>query len=558
MSCEVFIEPARDGNDTCYCIFPGGQKKYLYSKYEPQKKVEVDVSRINSEVLLILGLGLGYEVEKICQSLGDKLRKVYIVEYNPVFVDYWINKGSGLELIKSGKVEVFTGNEIFEKIRDIEKIGDIEKARVWFNKNLFSLAEEYYFKAENLVRTNDRISHDDLSRNRAVIFDHPTFARDVNNVLISLGYETKLLTYTPHMNFLNDLIDFTPDFIFSVNFKKEIGNLAKKLQLKYISWTVDTPSYDLYSTDISDDLFYLFVYDGELVDKLTSLGVENVYYLSAASGTPRFRDIDTNSEENERYSCDLAFVGSTALENEYRSFYLNKVDGETLALLEKIILAQAVEPQVYIIPELLENLSRQGIELTEKAFTQAGLVLEDMNYLSDKERFAYHLAKEASGRTRIRTIQRLDEMFKVKIWGDKGWSSVTDKIINTRYMGKAGHYTELPKLFHTAQINLNITRSYVGQKGLPVRVFDVMASGGFLVSNYTDEIGRLFKPGRDLVCFDDYIQLNDIIHYYLKNEKERLTIAENGRNKLYELHTFEHRVNEILRIVNPGSSGANS
>ena len=78
---------------------------------------------------------------------------------------------------------------------------------------------------------------------------------------------------------------------------------------------------------------------------------------------------------------------------------------------------------------------------------------------------------------------------------------------------------------------------------------DIMGSGGFLLTNFQQDLLDDFSPGDDFVFFEDG---NDFIHkisYYLSHEKERLQIIANCIGKMKQSHTFVHRVHSILDIL---------
>ena len=58
-------------------------------------------------------------------------------------------------------------------------------------------------------------------------------------------------------------------------------------------------------------------------------------------------------------------------------------------------------------------------------------------------------------------------------------------------------------------------------------------------------------PDEDFVYYTDLNDLNEKIAYYLSHEEERRQIAQNGRKKVREFHSFEQRFREIFAIVFP-------
>ena len=114
--------------------------------------------------------------------------------------------------------------------------------------------------------------------------------------------------------------------------------------------------------------------------------------------------------------------------------------------------------------------------------------------------------------------------------------------------GKVDYYDMAPYVFKTAKINLNISlRSILA--GMPLRAFDIMGAGGFLLTNFQPDFLEFFVPGEDFVYFESRVDLMDKIAYYLAHEEERRQIAENGHRKIEEQHTYRHRVREMLSCL---------
>jgi spore maturation protein CgeB len=75
------------------------------------------------------------------------------------------------------------------------------------------------------------------------------------------------------------------------------------------------------------------------------------------------------------------------------------------------------------------------------------------------------------------------------------------------------------------KINLNFTEQ---NEGTSDRTYKVLASKGFLLTQPWERMEKDFVDGRDLVTFSNEDEFEYKIKYYLNNEEERKTIAENG------------------------------
>jgi spore maturation protein CgeB len=127
-------------------------------------------------------------------------------------------------------------------------------------------------------------------------------------------------------------------------------------------------------------------------------------------------------------------------------------------------------------------------------------------------------------------------------------NSNTEELVTVDYRGSVDYWTEMPLVFHESDMNLNFTIPNI-KTGLPLRMWDVLGSGGFLLSNYQPETDLLLTEGVDLVSFDCEEDLLAKIEYYKKHESERESIAEHGLDTVMNNHTYEIRLQEMLRIV---------
>lgn len=76
-----------------------------------------------------------------------------------------------------------------------------------------------------------------------------------------------------------------------------------------------------------------------------------------------------------------------------------------------------------------------------------------------------------------------------------------------------------------------------------------MAAGGFVISNYQEEILEYFVPGEDIVIYDSIPDLLNKIEYYLSHDDERKAIAQNGYNKVKQLHTYDNRMKDLFEFM---------
>ena len=107
--------------------------------------------------------------------------------------------------------------------------------------------------------------------------------------------------------------------------------------------------------------------------------------------------------------------------------------------------------------------------------------------------------------------------------------------------GRVKTLTEMPQVFAHSKINLNMTCKSI-RNGIPLRVFDVLGCGGFLLN----DLSECFTIGEDLDIYTSPDDLLSKCEYYLSHEKERIEIAENGYQKVLNHYTYEKQLQKIL------------
>lgn len=331
------------------------------------------------------------------------------------------------------------------------------------------------------------------------------------------------------------------DCVFSFNYFPVVSLACKNIGMPYLSWIYDSPYVRLYHYSIAYPTNYVFVFDQSVYMEFHSAGIQTVHYLPMAANTDRLaamRDYDSfdKSEWSNRH--EVAFVGS--LYTEKHQFYqrLTNISDYTRGFLEGLVAAQKqvygynfVQEILAKNPEIMEDMKgslpltpgNDGVESLEFLFAQ------------------YVINRQITAMERQELLTDISERFGLDLY-------TPDKSL--RFSGCTNHgpvdyYDYAPYVFKKAKINLNISlRSIIS--GIPLRAFDIMGAGGFLLTNYQSDFMNFFAPDEDFVYYDSREDLLNKIAYYLGHEEERAQIAENGFRKIAEKHTYKHRVDEML------------
>lgn len=73
--------------------------------------------------------------------------------------------------------------------------------------------------------------------------------------------------------------------------------------------------------------------------------------------------------------------------------------------------------------------------------------------------------------------------------------------------------------------------------------------GGFLITNFQEELTDYFEIGKELECYESKEDLLEKIQFYLKYDEIRKEIAENGFLKVKKYHTYDKRVEHMMNTI---------
>lgn len=106
-------------------------------------------------------------------------------------------------------------------------------------------------------------------------------------------------------------------------------------------------------------------------------------------------------------------------------------------------------------------------------------------------------------------------------------------------------YTIANKVYSSSDI-------IIGLQNLPTqltqRTYEVLGSGGFLLTNNTREVNQVFKAGRDLISSSTPEETVELVNYFLQHPKERERIQKYGLETVQK-HSYKERAVYILKIL---------
>lgn len=327
-------------------------------------------------------------------------------------------------------------------------------------------------------------------------------------------------------------------FVFSINFFPTVSDVCNIYHIPYMCLIVDSPVLELYSESIRNPYNRIFLFDRELYNEFHSYNPECIFHIPLATNVKRWDKV-INSDRTDRFTSEISFVGS--LYTEKSPLKLDNAPDYIKGYVDGLVEAQLKIYGYYFIDNLLTD------ELAETILNQMPQHYEFLdNYRVNNKALVsqLYIGSRISAEERLRIFHMLSQKYNVDIYT----GSDTTSLPKLHNRGLAKTHTEMPLIFNRTGINLNITSKPI-RSGIPLRVFDILGCGGFLITNYQTELPEFFSIGEHLEAYDSFEDLDYKINFYLEHPELRKEIARAGYEFVKENHTYTARVGQMIALA---------
>jgi len=138
----------------------------------------------------------------------------------------------------------------------------------------------------------------------------------------------------------------------------------------------------------------------------------------------------------------------------------------------------------------------------------------------------------------------LEKNIRIDFWGNK-WDEMNRFFgmdIPKDWIHGPMHYLETYKVYNSADIIIGL-QNY--QDLITQRTYEILGSGGFLLTLDTPGVKKMFRPGKDLITVSSSKETLEAIHYFSNHPKKKAKIQERGRITVQE-HTYQARAKQII------------
>jgi spore maturation protein CgeB len=162
------------------------------------------------------------------------------------------------------------------------------------------------------------------------------------------------------------------------------------------------------------------------------------------------------------------------------------------------------------------------------------------------------LYKEKPAHFRFRSLRRLMNPFlkaglKVDLYG-RDWNKmkrIFKSSIPTRNIHGYLPYKEAVKVYNSVDFVIGPQNA---EDRLTQRTYEILASGGLLITDDTPEVRKWFRPGKDLLVSSSEKETNNLIARYQRFPKERERIQQHAVRAAAR-HSYKQRAVYMLNIL---------
>jgi len=375
--------------------------------------------------------------------------------------------------------------------------------------------------------------------------EHDYLAQPIAEAFRQEGCQVNLFRGNQRMlNFLNPYVwlaytrEHFPDVLFWMNrntLSPQGAEALSPLPIQKLLWFLDSPKRvrtsreELQATDIC------FSFDSTYLPYLRELGGGKVLVLPTAAGIHPLPECGPGQTWPAREGPVIGFVGALAADRfqEVRAFWLRR-DPEFVRILDGLVEDYLGDPSLSLEERFEQSPGRERLPY------QGFVVL--------------YLEERATWLRRLRFLQAVRDLglitYGAPEWGNPEWA----RDLVPCFSGVAPQYPELSRVYYHTRINVNVFHVQCVDSANP-RVYDVLAAGGFLLTEYRPALEREFQIGEHLVCFRTPEELREKASYYAAHPDEREAMARAGQEFVLNHATYRHRVQEMLLAIDGQASG---
>ena len=488
-----------------------GAELRIGSQWRPLRLSAADLEGLPAGDLLMIGIGEGCAVEA---ALARPEGAVIAWERDPLLLIAALRRFDWSAPLRAGRLRLGLGVDLLD-LRAVT-------AQRWVHPALRSTLAQHLALLDGPADAP-----------RVLLAEGDLFVEDLASALRAAGYAVvpwDIRRCAPEE--LNEAARrVEARFVLAVNHTEGLCEATRRLGLPLLIWEIDPSLSDPKPPVGKADHCWVFTYRQAHVALYAAARFPQVAYLPLAADPRRRRPVAAGPRQG------LVFVGSSMVENgrKWRAAFLSVVrqrlpqldPAQAQRKVEQLLAEQRRSPMAYTLPARVDE-AFPGLRLGGGEIDPAAL-----------------LGEAAAAERRLLLVGRLGPL-GVQVWGDEGWRLLSGAGVVHR--GFAAHGEALSRLYSEARVNVDIGRLYQLDI-VTMRVFDVLACGGFLLAERCPALGELFTEGVHLEAWGSPEELVEKAQFYLRHPAQAAAMGLAGRAAVEARHDIRQRLATMLHTA---------
>lgn len=114
-----------------------------------------------------------------------------------------------------------------------------------------------------------------------------------------------------------------------------------------------------------------------------------------------------------------------------------------------------------------------------------------------------------------------------------------------------GMYRALARSRVTLNRHINVAENYANN----MRLYEATGVGALLITDRKDNLDELFEVGKEVVTYSSPEEAAELIRHYIAHPQEAGVIARAGQARTLREHTYRHRMEELVPVLERYLSG---
>lgn len=327
--------------------------------------------------------------------------------------------------------------------------------------------------------------------------------------------------------------EFSPDFMCSFNSVDARGEFIWDfLKIPFLAILVD-PSF--YSTALTNSPHAIIsCVDRSDCAAVASSGFDRVFFL------PHAVEPELAPADHEERLYDVVFLGSCY---DYESLRVAWQQRNPAALNK--VLDDAID---IVFSDETASLA----EALVKAWNASRLDSQGVDFAT----LYYYLDNYTRGKDRVELIRSIKKA-RVHVFGELATDNAVGILSWPQYLASQANVTAYPSTLFNEGLNI-LKRAKIVLNSMPFfrdgsheRIFTGFACGCLPITSESKYLHEEFAEGKELLFYraKQRSHVNELVEEWLGDEKKRKEAAAKGREKVMQRHTWDNRVQELLKTI---------